>query len=218
MREGEIMIASELHGRAGPSSFQEKPQSWKAGALLGAIVFFGSLGLALLVQEMLFGGSRSAIVKSADPEYHVKLLEKAVARNPGYSGAWLQLGHAYSESGQAAPAAAAYENYLAIDPRSPDIWTKLGIQYMQADRPDKALEAFDRATALNPKHEASRLYKGVVLLNAFSDLRGAIRSWMQVLEINPDASAPDGTRVEEYIRYCLTTAEEQAAGPVSKAE
>jgi tetratricopeptide (TPR) repeat protein len=218
--KGEIMSASPLDIPADAGSRQEKALSWKATALLATIVFGGSLCFSFLGQEIIFdnGPSRSAIVRSADPDYRIQLLEKAVFRYPGNAAAWLQLGHAYSEFGQAALAAAAYENYLAINPNSPDTWTKLGVQYAQTDGPDKALEAFNQAIALNPKHEASRLYKGVVLLNAFSDLRGAIRSWMQVLEANPEAAASDGTPIEERIAYCLAASEVKTAGAEKNAE
>jgi cytochrome c-type biogenesis protein CcmH/NrfG len=193
---------------------QKKGLSWWVAVLLGAIVFCGGLGLSLLVQAIILGNgaSRSAIVNSANPDYRIQLLDRAVSRYPANAGAWLQLGHGCSESGQIVQAAAAYENYLAIDPRSPDIWTKLGTLYMQAERPDKALEAFDQAIARNPKHEASRLYKGMVLLNAFNDLRGAIHSWRQVLESNPKAATPDGTPIEEWIRYCIAASGPETAG------
>ena len=214
------MNASALDILAGAGSQQKEPLSWKAAVLFGTILFCGGLGLSFLVQEIFLGNgaSRSAIVNSADPDYRAQLLERAVSRYPANAGAWLQLGNAYSESERNALAASAYENYLAIDPSSPDIWTKLGIQYAQTDRPDKALEAFDQAIALNPKYEASRLYKGVVLLNAFNDLRGAIRSWMQVLEANPAAEAPDGTPIEKWIGYCLAASEAKTAGTEENAE
>lgn len=180
--------------------------------LLGTLVFCTVFGLSLLVQEMIFGDSRPAMVRSSEPGYRIHLLERAVSRYPENAGGWLQLGRAYEESGQYAQSASAYENYLAIDPRNPDIWTKLGIQYSQTDRPDKALEAFDHAIALNPKHEAARLYRGGVLLNVFSDLRGAIRSWLQVVEANPDAQAPEGRLIEEWINYCQVAAPAEFTG------
>jgi tetratricopeptide (TPR) repeat protein len=216
----EIMNASALNILAGAGSHQKEALSWKTAALLGTIVFCGGLGLSFLVQEIILGNgaSRSAIVNSAAPDYRAQLLERAVSRYPANAGAWLQLGNAYSESERNALAASAYEKYLAIDPRSPDIWTKLGIQYAQTERPNKALEAFDQAIALNPKHEASRLYKGVVLLNAFNDLRGAIRTWMQVLEANPEAAAPDGTPLEEWISYCQAASSTKIAGAEENAE
>lgn len=101
---------------------------------------------------------------------------------------------------------------------NPDIWTKLGVQYAETDRPEKAIEAFDKALSLNPKYEAARLYTGVVRLNAFNDLRGAIRSWMQVLEANPEAAAPDGTPLEEWISYCQTAYSTKNAGAEKIAE
>ena len=208
------MSASALAILNSEDNYQKKGLSWWVAALLGTIVFCGVLGLSLLVREIILGNgaSRSAIVNSADPDYRIQLLERAVSRYPANAGAWLQISLAYSESGRNLQAVAAYENYLAIDPRSPDIWTKLGTLYSQTERPDKALEAFDQAIALNPRHEASRLYKGVVLLNAFNNLRGAIQSWMQVLESNPKAVTPDGTPIEEWVRYCLAASEPKAVG------
>jgi tetratricopeptide (TPR) repeat protein len=208
------MSASALAILNSEDNYQKKGLSWWVAALLGTIVFCGVLGLSLLVREIILGNgaSRSAIVNSADPDYRIQLLERAVSRYPANAGAWLQISLAYRESGRNLQAVAAYENYLAIDPRSPDIWTKLGTLYSQTERPDKALEAFDQAIALNPRHEASRLYKGVVLLNAFNDLRGAIQSWMQVLESNPKAATPDGTPIEEWVRYCLAASEPKAVG------
>jgi cytochrome c-type biogenesis protein CcmH/NrfG len=194
-------------------SHQDKRLSWWGVVLLGAIVVCGSLGLSLLVREIILGNDagRSAIVNSVDPDYRIGLLEKAVFKRPADAGAWLQLGHAYSDSGRTVQAATAYENYLAINPRSPDIWTKLGTLYSQTDRPHKALEAFNQAITLNPKYEASHLYKGMVLLNAFNDLRGAAHSWSIVLELNPNAATPCGTEIEEWVRYCLTASESKFA-------
>jgi cytochrome c-type biogenesis protein CcmH/NrfG len=207
------MSASALDISNSADSHQDKRLSWWVAGLLGAIVFCGSLGLSLLVRQIILGhdAGRSAIVNSADPDYRIGLLEKAVSRNPTDASAWLQLGHAYSESDRNAQAATAYENSLAINPRSPNIWTKLGTLYSQTDRPHKALEAFDKAITLNPKDEASHLYKGMVLLNAFNDLRGAVHSWIIILELNPNAVTPCGTAIEEWVRYCLTASEPKFA-------
>jgi tetratricopeptide (TPR) repeat protein len=207
------MNASALVILNSADSHQDKRLPWWGAVLLGAIVFCGSLGLSLLVQEIILGydAGRLAIVNSADPDCRIGLLEKAVSRNPANAGAWLQLGHAYSESDRNVQAAAAYETYRAINPRSPDIWTKLGTLYSQTDRPHKALEAFNQAITLNPKYEASHLYKGMVLLNAFNDLSGAAHSWSIVLELNPNAVTPCGTEIEEWVQYCLAASEPKFA-------
>jgi hypothetical protein len=93
--KGEIMSASPLDIPADAGSRQEKALSWKATALLATIVFGGSLCFSFLGQEIIFdnGPSRSAIVRSADPDYRIQLLEKTVSRYPGNAAAWLQLGH-----------------------------------------------------------------------------------------------------------------------------
>jgi lipopolysaccharide biosynthesis regulator YciM len=216
----DLMSTSAIETLPAEASPYKKGLSWKAALVGGVIVLGGSLGFGLLVNKIIYGEAivSSAIVRSADPDYRIQLLERVVSRYPSHVSAWLQLGNAYTEAGRNALAASAYENFLELDPRSPDIWTKLGIQYAQTERPDQAIKAFDRAASLNPKHEGSRLYKGIVLLNAFNDLRGAIRSWMQVLETNPKAAAPDGTPLEEWISYCQTASSTKIAGVEENAE
>jgi len=206
------MNASALNLPSDVGRHPRRALSWKATLALGAIVFWGSLGLAFLAQEWIFGDSRSAGMRRSDPGYRMELLEKAVSRYPNNAGAWVLLGHAYGDSGRVAEAVAVYENVVAIDSDRPDIWTKLGLQYTQAGRPEKALEAFNRAISLNPTHEAAHLYKGALLLNAFNDLRGAIRAWMPVLTANPDAEVPEGRSIEEWINYCQAAAPAEISG------
>ncbi|MCK7503042.1 MAG: tetratricopeptide repeat protein [Desulfobacterales bacterium] len=156
------MNASPLDIPVEVGSRPQKALSWKAAAVLGAIVFLGSLGLAILVQEMIFDDSRSAIVRSADPDYRIQLLERAVSRYPGNAAAWLQLGHAYSESAQHEQAASAYENYLTLYSSNPDIWTKLGVQYAETDRPEKAIEAFEQGPFVEPQARSRPALQGIV--------------------------------------------------------
>ncbi len=172
-----------------------KTVSGKILALLGAGAFFGSLGAAWVIDQWIFGDSRLLAMVRSFPVPQILLLERAVARNPGHSGAWLSLARVYSESGLSAEAGAAYENFLALDPRRSEIWAELGIHYLKDGKPEKALEALDRAIALNPQQEDAHLYKGLILLDAFQDLDAAIRAWRKTRRFNP--TAPDGARLGE---------------------
>ncbi len=185
-------MISARHGASVAIERRGKTASRKILALLGAAAFFGSLGSAWVLDQWIFGESRLFAMVRSFPVPQILLLERAVARNPGHSGAWLALARAYSESGLTAEAAEAYENFLALDPRRSEIWTELGIHYLKDGKPEKALEALDRAIALHPQHEDAHLYKGLILLDAFQDLDAAIRAWRQTRRFN--ATAPDGAR------------------------
>ncbi len=126
-------------------------------------------------------------------------LEREVAANPNNGEAWTQLGHLYFDSDQPQKAINAYTHSLAINPNNADVLTDLGVMYRNNDEPQKAIASFDKAIALNPKHEAARFNKGVVLLYDLKDKAGAIKSWEELVAINPQAAGPNGQSVKEIL-------------------
>lgn len=129
-------------------------------------------------------------------------LEMATAKNPDDLAAWVELGHLYFDTNQPADAVRAYEKALALNPDDPDVWTDLGVMYRRTGRPEKAVEAFDRAIALDPDHRIAHFNKGIVLIHDLARRDEGIASWRRVLDIDPDATAPNGTPLPELIeRY-----------------
>lgn len=126
-------------------------------------------------------------------------LEREVAANPNNGEAWTQLGHLYFDSAQPQKAINAYTRALAINPNDPNVLTDLGVMYRSNSEPKKAIESFDKALALDPKHETARFNKGVVLLYDLKDKEGAIKSWEELVAINPLAAGPNGQSVKEIL-------------------
>lgn len=85
------------------------------------------------------------------------------------------------------------------NPGDPDAWTELGLALRRVDRPRDAVRAFDKAVAADPEHQASRLLKGLVLQEDLKDRKNALKSWRELLEINPDAKTPDGRAVKDLV-------------------
>ena len=83
---------------------------------------------------------------------------------------------------------------------NPNVLTDLGVMYRRNGQPEKALEAFNRAMTVDPSHEQSRFNKGIVLRYDMNDREAAIEAWEKLLEINPDAMAPNGQPVSEAIK------------------
>ncbi len=128
-------------------------------------------------------------------------LEQAVREHPDSVAAWTQLGHAYFDSDQPAKAIHAYNRSLALAPGDPAILTDLGVMYRRNDQPRQAIAAFDKALQVNPRFEQALFNRGVVLLNDLNETGNAIRSWRQLLKINPLATGPNGEPVSKMISH-----------------
>jgi tetratricopeptide (TPR) repeat protein len=73
--------------------------------------------------------------------------------------------------------------------------------YRRSQQPRKALETFDRAITVDPKHENARINKGIVLMNDLGDRDGAVRSWEELLEINPVAMLNNNQRLDQIVAH-----------------
>jgi cytochrome c-type biogenesis protein CcmH/NrfG len=126
-------------------------------------------------------------------------LEQEVAANPQNGAAWTSLGHVYFDTGQAVKAIGAYNKSLELDPRQAEVWTDLGVMYRRNKQLSEAIETFERAISLNPVLEQPRFNKGVVQMYDLNDKAGAIKTWEELVAINPEARTPNGQLVKEFI-------------------
>ncbi|MDJ0623550.1 MAG: tetratricopeptide repeat protein [Desulfocapsaceae bacterium] len=126
-------------------------------------------------------------------------LEGEVTNNPERFQAWTQLGNLYYDTGQYDKAVKAYETSLDLHAGNANIWTDLGVMYRRTNRSEKAIEAFDKAISMDPTHEVSRLNKGIVLMYDLNDPDGAIESWENLLQINPNATTGNGDSIREFV-------------------
>lgn len=75
---------------------------------------------------------------------------QAVDQQPGRIGLFVQLGHAYKESGDYEAALEAYRHFLEEEPDDADIHLQLGHLYNRMNDLEAALEWYDRAHRLAP--------------------------------------------------------------------
>jgi cytochrome c-type biogenesis protein CcmH/NrfG len=129
----------------------------------------------------------------------LQALQAKVAAEPQNVRAWTDLGHLYFDSNQFRKAIDAYKKSLALNPENADVWTDLGVMYRRSGRPSDAVAAFDRALEAEPLHEISRFNKGIVLMHDLNDPEGAIKTWEELVRINPAARAPNGQPLKELI-------------------
>ena len=126
-------------------------------------------------------------------------LEQATRDNPGEVQAWVQLGHAYFDTGPAKQAIAAYTTALGLKPDDVNVMTDLGVMYHEDKQHQQALELFDQVLKLDPTHEQARFNKGVVLLTGMNDRAGALAEWKELIRHHPMAAAPSGRMVGDLI-------------------
>jgi cytochrome c-type biogenesis protein CcmH/NrfG len=166
-----------------------------AVGFLGGVVFsiYKSIGVAPVAAPT------AAQPDIGDRAQELDRLTKETAQNPGNGTAWTQLGNLYFDTNMPEKAIWAYQKSLEIDPANPNVWTDLGVMYRRSDRPQEAIKAFDEAIRLDPKHEPSRFNKGIVQLHDLNDPSAGIKTWEELLAINPLAMAPNGKSVDELV-------------------
>jgi cytochrome c-type biogenesis protein CcmH/NrfG len=127
-------------------------------------------------------------------------LKSMAQKAPDNPEAWIQLGHIYFDTGQSTEAIEAYEKALAITPNNANVLTDLGVMYRRNKQPKRAIESFDKAIQVDSRHEIARFNKGIVLLHDLNDTEGALATFRELVDLNPNAQAPNGLSVRELIQ------------------
>jgi tetratricopeptide (TPR) repeat protein len=136
------------------------------------------------------------------PQKRIPQLVEYLKDNPSDVEKIVELGNLYYDNNMFSSAIVAYEKSLKLSPNNYNVLTDLGVMHRRNGDSMRALKCFNEAIAINPKAEIAYYNKGVVLYHDFQDKNGCIAVWEKLLEINPMASAPNGTLlknlVEEY--------------------
>ena len=112
-------------------------------------------------------------------------LKRSVGIYPVYDYAWVDLGIAQMQSGEAAAAEASLKRALRLNAENAEGHLALGALYMGAGRGDLARPRFERAVRLKPTLEEARFNLGTLYLKA--GLRElAIGQFRAALALRPD--------------------------------
>lgn len=126
-------------------------------------------------------------------------LEKKAAANPQSAPDWINLANIYFDAMRPALAVKAYEHALALAPDNADVLTDLGIMYRETGQFEKAVDSFRKAIEINPGHENAMFNQGVVLATDLKRNAEAAAIWKKLLDINPQARAPDGKYLKDMV-------------------
>lgn len=172
--------------------------------LVGLIVGFIAGNIYSLYKSGSLGPRQTNIASSAqtvstEQSARMLVLEREVEKNPGSLSAWLELGNLYFDANKYQDAIRAYTQYLNLNPNSPDVWTDLGVMQRRSGNPAEAISSFDKAIELNPQHEQARFNKGIVLLHDLGNRDEALKTWQELIKINPNFRTPTGQTIKELV-------------------
>jgi tetratricopeptide (TPR) repeat protein len=102
------------------------------------------------------------LLGAGDLEPAVQMLESLAVSHPGYAGPFLNLGIAYSKSGQWAEAEQAIKMAIVRRPDSAVAYNQLGIVYRKLGRFLEAAGAYQRALEIQPDYALAHLNLGVL--------------------------------------------------------
>ena len=122
----------------------------------------------------------------------ILFFERAVALDPLYARAWLELGEAYEVKGTylAMPellekAMASFEKCLALQPRLARAWKELGATLVDLGREDKGLEAIRRSLELDPGDGAAHAALARAHFIGTGRFADAAEAFERALALNP---------------------------------
>jgi len=111
--------------------------------------------------------------------------KKALAINPNYADAHINLGTACLKKGILDEAISEFRKTLIIKPNHLETHIKLGIAYFKQGRLDDAISEFKKAIAINPTL-AETYHKLASALETQGKLSDAISAYREVIHLKPD--------------------------------
>jgi cytochrome c-type biogenesis protein CcmH/NrfG len=174
-----LLIAAAALLRSGPSSAQEKAAASKDSPSGNSDAYrFNTLGVAYMNQG-----------RPADAQ---KYFEQAMAADPKFAVARLNLGISFLGQQKPEQARAALTDATVQLPQDPYAWYNLGLAHKDLSEPEKGISAFQHVTEIRP-NEADAFYFIGYLNSQLQKYDEAIAAFQKGLALNPvHASAEFG--------------------------
>jgi len=112
--------------------------------------------------------------------------EQAVAKDPTYFKAIMNLGLMYDEQQMFPKAIEAFEQAAQLDPKNPDVWSHMGNTYYAQGNHAKATELYQQALKLDPNAQHALYSLGVAFADA-GIFREAVVYWGRVVKADPQS-------------------------------
>lgn len=110
--------------------------------------------------------------------------EQAVAKDPTFFKAIMNLGLMYDEQQMFPKAIEAFEQAAQLEPNNPDVWSHMGNTYYAQNNHAKATELYSQALKLDPNAQHALYSFGVAFADA-GIFREAVDYWGRVVKADP---------------------------------
>jgi cytochrome c-type biogenesis protein CcmH/NrfG len=112
-------------------------------------------------------------------------LERQAKARPDDATVRATLGDLYFEAQRHDLAIPWYEAAIKLDRTKPQVHTDLALSLFYTNEIDRALKSIDAALAVDPRHLKALLSQGFIRAFGKQDLPGAVKSWEQVIAVDP---------------------------------
>jgi tetratricopeptide (TPR) repeat protein len=112
-------------------------------------------------------------------------LERQATARPADATVRADLGDLYFEAQRHDLAIPWYEAAIKINRSNPQLHTDLALSLFYTNEVDRALKQIDAALAVDPRHLKALLSQGFIRAFGKQDLPGAVKSWEQVIAVDP---------------------------------
>jgi cytochrome c-type biogenesis protein CcmH/NrfG len=114
-------------------------------------------------------------------------LERQAKARPDDARVRADLGDVYFEAQRHDLAIPWYEAAIRIDKTNPQVYTDLALSLFYTNDVDRALKQIDAALAVDGRHLKALLSQGFIRAFGKQDLAGAMKSWEQVIAVDPSS-------------------------------
>lgn len=120
-----------------------------------------------------------------DYEEAIENYKSLLAKEPDNIIVAILLGDAYFDIERNEEAIYYYQKALSTYPGNIKVRTDLGTAYRRIGQPNKALEQYYKSLEIDPRDSTTRYNIGVVLLWDKKDPAAAVKTWQELLRIDP---------------------------------
>lgn len=185
---GSVPLAHAIDDRA-IQSYRRAEDLRRGGQYEEAVDLYRDTLRIMPAHPTAFDRLREVVGRERTASETMRMLEAAVARDPGDFVAWNLLGVIYGRERRWDEALEAFARSLAVEPGAADTLVNRGWVLMELRRYDAAVSAFETALTHQPGLARAHAGIGSAVVEARGDYAEGMRQYLKALELDPENPA-----------------------------